>query len=101
MTLWHDMHAGLARCCSMRSRTESVRPPAVSFVWSRPGTFGGGAGGGEPSSTSMIHLPRSTGDVRSAIEVSASTLPWPRMPRRFGSVSATLRKLLPVTFGMP
>ena len=37
-----------------------------------------------PSSTCITHLPRCTGDVRSATEVSSRTLPWPRMPRRFG-----------------
>ena len=66
----------------MRSRTESSWPPLAPPVSSSAGTLGGGAGGGDPSSTSITHLPRCTGEVRSATEVSSSTLPWPRMPRR-------------------
>ena len=101
ITRWQDVHAGLLRCCSMRSRTESVRPASVvPFVSSSAGTFGGGGGGGDPSSTSITHLPRITGDVRSAIEVSVSTLPWPRMPRR-SSGTVTRRNWLPVTLAMP
>ena len=42
-----------------------------------------------PSSTSITHLPRSTGEVRSATEVSVRMLPWPSRPRRYaGSVHA-------------
>jgi hypothetical protein len=43
-------------------------------VLSKLGTFGGGGGGGVPISTSMTHLPRRTGEVRLAIDVSRSTL---------------------------
>ena len=67
----------------MRSRVDSVLPSSTALVSSSSGTFGGGGGGGEPSSTSITHLPRSTGEVRSAIEVSSSTLPCPSTPRRF------------------
>ena len=58
----------------MRSRTDNTFPASTALVSSSRGTLAGGGGGGEPSSTSMIHLPRSTGDVRSAIDVSNSVL---------------------------
>ena len=50
------------------------------------GTFGGGAGGGVPSRFSRTHLPRSTGDVRSAYDVTIRMLPLPSRPRRASSV---------------
>ena len=76
MTRWQESHAGFARCCSMRSRTESMLPPSVPFTESSSGgTFGGGGGGGVPSRTSITHLPRCTGDVRSATDVSVRMLP--------------------------
>ncbi len=62
--------------------------------------LGGGAGGGEPSSTSITHLPRITGEVRSATEVCTSMLPWPRMPRRY-SGTLTRTNPVPVTLAMP
>ena len=49
---------------------------------------GAGGGGGEASSTSISHLPRCTGDVRSATDVSVRMLPWPRRPRRSRSLTA-------------
>ena len=39
------------------------------------GALGGGAGGGAPSRFSRIHLPRTTGDVRSGYDVTVSRLP--------------------------
>jgi hypothetical protein len=82
---WHDMHAGFLRCCSIRSRTVRMRPPSDSGVSSSAGMLGGGAGGGVPSSTSITHLPRSTGEVRLASEVCTSIEPWPSRPRRVRS----------------
>ena len=46
------------------------------------GTSGGGGCGGEPSRLSRIHLPRTTGDVRSACDVTSRTPPLPSSPRR-------------------
>ena len=46
------------------------------------GTFGGGGGGGVPRRFSRIHLPRSTGDVRFAYDVTVRMLPWPSSPPR-------------------
>ena len=40
-----------------------------------------------PSSTSITYLPRCTGEVRIAVEVSVRMLAWPSNPKRFGSVS--------------
>ena len=74
MILWQPAHAGLARCCSMRSRTDFG--VAVGFS-SSGGTSGGGVGAGLPSRFSRIHLPRMTGDVRLAFDVTSSRLPWP------------------------
>ena len=93
-TGWRDA-APSARAPTARA------PPSRALVSSRSGTLGGGGGGGVPSSTSITHLPRSTGEVRSAIEVSCSTLPWPRMPRRAGSASGHAGTASPITFGMP
>ena len=90
MTRWHDVHAGFDRCSSMRSRTDRNAPVGRPLVSSSAGTLGGGGGGGEPSSTCITHLPRCTGDVRSATDVSSSMLPCASRPRR-GSGSVTRR----------
>ena len=100
MTLWHEVQAGFLRCSSIRSRTDSTRPSRAPPVSSSSGTLGGGGGGGEPSSTSITHLPRCTGEVRSATEVSSKMLPWPRMPRR-SSGTGTRRNSCPMTLGSP
>ncbi len=84
----------------MRSRTDSTLPPCEEAVSSSAGTLGGGGGGGEPSITCMIHLPRCTGEVRSATEVIISTLPWVSTPRRV-SGRVTRRNVDPVTLGRP
>ena len=47
---------------------------------------GGGGGTGAPRMLSRIHLPRTTGEVRSACDVTARMLPWPSSPRRATSV---------------
>ena len=46
------------------------------------GTFGGGGGGGVPRRFSRIHLPRTTGEVRSGYEVTVRMLPCPSSPPR-------------------
>ena len=90
MILWHAAQTGLARCCSMRSRTDvGCASPEFSFSG---GTFGGGNGGGLPSRFSKIHLPRCTGEVRLALEVTSKMLPWPSRPRRASFGTATRRK---------
>ena len=53
------------------------------------------AGGGVPRMFSRIHLPRTTGEVRVACDVSARMLPWPSSPFRASSVTGTRRKWLP------
>ena len=71
------------------------QPPAVAGLVGlfEAGMSGGGGGGGVPSSTSMTHLPRSTGDVRFASDVSTRMLPCPSTPRRVSSGWVTRRKV--------
>ena len=73
MRAWQLAHTGLLRCSSIRSRTD-VGLSDSSFSL-RAGTSGGGAGGGAPSMFSSSHLPRTTGDVRVAYEVTVRMLP--------------------------
>ena len=75
---------------ALAHRQQPCRPARAS-VSSSAGTLGGGGGGGEPSSTSITHLPRCTGEVRSATEVSIRMLPWPSRPRRFRRAACTRR----------
>src|SRR5689334_14533442 len=91
MKRWQELHTGLLLCISIRSRVVRRRPLPASGLASKGGTFGGGGGGGDPISTDITHLPRSTGEVRSAIEVSFRKLPWLRIPRRRGSGYVTRR----------
>jgi hypothetical protein len=44
---------------------------------------------------SSTHLPRFTGDVRSAFEVTVRIAAFPSKPRRLSSVSVTFRQRLP------
>ena len=83
MILWQAAHTGLLRCCSIFCRTE-VGCCAPSFSGSG-GTFGGGRGAGVPRRFSRTHLPRATGEVRFATEVTSRKLDWPSKPRRFSS----------------
>ena len=73
MLRWQEAHTGLRRCDSTRSRTD------VGFVTgalsSSAGTFGGGIGSGSPISVVRMYLPRMTGEVRVATDVTDSTLP--------------------------
>ena len=67
------------------------------------GTFGSGGGGGVPSRFSRIHLPRTTGDVRSGYDVTVRMLPCPSRPRALAvrGRASTRRKWLPFMLGMP
>jgi hypothetical protein len=69
---WQPAHTGLARCFSIRSRSESTFPsePASGKV----GTLGGGGCGGTPSRFVRIHFPRSTGEVRFGYDVTVRML---------------------------
>jgi hypothetical protein len=89
MTLWHPAHAGFERCCSIRPRTVLGTPGTSS---GNGGTTAGAGGGGVPSRLSRIHLPRTTGDVRSACDVNVSTPPLPNRPRRASCFNETRRK---------
>jgi len=99
MILWHAAQVGFFRCASIRSRTDAgCFAPSFS---SSGGTFGGGRGGGTPSRFSSTHFPRDTGDVRFDTDVTIRKLAWPSSPRRSSLATATRRKRLPRTFGMP
>ena len=78
---WQLAQAGFARCWVIASRIVSVLPGSAPSVFSA-GMFGGGGGGGDASRFSSTHLPRSTGEVRVAYEVSVRMLPWPSRPPR-------------------
>ena len=70
-------------CGTRRRRRWSGARPAARAPTRLPstvlslsaGTFGSGGGGGMPSRLSRTHLPRSTGDVRVAYEVTVRMLP--------------------------
>ena len=97
--LWQLAQAALARCSASRSRTERFAETVLSLS---AGTFGNGGGGGVPTMFSRIHLPRITGEVRVAYEVTVRMLPWRSNPPRSLSLSsATRRNWLPYTFGIP
>ena len=75
MSLWQLAHTGFARCCfhPLAHRARRSRPSLSSSG----GTSAGGGGGGVPSRLSSIHLPRTTGEVRSACDVTVRMLPLP------------------------
>ena len=60
---------------------DNMRPGSDPSVLSA-GMLGGGGGGAADSRFSRTHLPRTTGDVRVAYEVSVRMLPWPSRPPR-------------------
>jgi hypothetical protein len=95
---WQDAQVGFWRWRSNCSRTVFGAP--CLLLSSSVGTFGTGGGGGVLKNVVRTYLPRKTGEVRVATDVSDSTLPWPRRPNRFASVSFTWRKREPYTFGM-
>ena len=57
-----------------------TRPARRLLVLFSGGTLAGGGGGGAPRRLSRTHLPRSTGEVRVACEVTVRMLPWPSRP---------------------
>ena len=99
MREWQPEQTGLARCASSRARSDVASP--LSACSSSSGTSGGGGGGGVPSRFSRIHLPRTTGEVRVASDVTVRMLPCPSSPRRRSSSHSTRRKRGPYTPGMP
>ena len=76
ITLWQLAHTGIGAVLrpSARASSSASRPSASPLS---DGTSAGGGGTGSPSRFSSTHLPRSTGDVRSACDVTARMLPWP------------------------
>jgi hypothetical protein len=70
--LWHVAQIAFFLCSDSRARPERLPSTVLSLS---AGTLGGGGGGGVPRMFSRIHLPRSTGDVRSACDGTARMLP--------------------------
>ena len=60
---------------ALERRTADSRAPSSSSGLSVVSTFGGGGGTGAPRMLSSTHLPRSTGDVRVACDVTVRMLP--------------------------
>src|SRR5580698_8560012 len=96
ISLWQLAQGSFLRCSVICSRKVMILlSPLLS---SSGGTFGGGSGGGVPRIFSSTHTPRLTGDVRKfCTQVSESTLPCPKSPRRYArsGPSATRRNCAP------
>ena len=92
---WQDAQGAFLRCSSSCSRTVFGAVVAPLLLSSSVGTSGGGGGGGVLRNVLRTNLPRNTGEVLVATEVSDRMLPCPSRPRRFGSVSFTWRKRSP------
>ncbi len=91
---WQLAHNGLARWAAKISRPESFCPGG-GFS-GKGGTLGNGGCGGVPRMFVRIHLPRTTGEVLLAYEVTARILPWlSSPPRSLPSGKSTRRKWLP------
>ena len=69
MILWQAAHTGFVRCSSIRSRIVRILPPRFASSLSG-GTLVGSGGTRRASRLSSTHLPRTTGDVRSACDVT-------------------------------
>ena len=89
---WHPAQVGRFRCCSSRCRNEVAWPAAGPSrgLFPLPAAAGAAA---FPSRLSRIHLPRTTGDVRFAADVSVNTLPCPSRPRRGLSAGIVTRRI--------
>src|SRR3954449_8676809 len=96
--LWQTAHEGSFRCCSIRSRMETVFPRLVSFS---TGTFGGGGGGAAPSRFSRTHFPRTGGEVRVGYDETVRIAPWVKRPPRLSPSSDTRWNVSPDTPAIP
>ena len=90
---WQVAQTAFWRCACMSSRIDTSGC-SRALVSGSGGTLGGGGGGGAPRMLSSRYLPRSTGEVRVAYDVTVRILPWPSNPARRGSV-CTRRKCGP------
>ena len=90
--LWQLAHAGFARCIFMRSRmVGSFALPALSCCGGlRGGTTAGGIGGLTPRKVSRNLLPRVTGEVLVACDVTLSKAPFPEQPTPHVEVGAKI-----------
>ena len=55
-------------------------------------TPGGGCGGSTPRNVVWNHLPRATGDVCAAFDVTVSSAPLPSRPRRMSSSGGSVTR---------
>ena len=96
---WHEAHVGLTRCASSACRIVGgfVLPVLSAVRSTNAGTSGGGSGGLTPRNVCRNHLPRVTGEVRAAFDVTVISAPLPSRPRRTSSDagSVTRRKCGP------
>jgi len=101
--LWHCVQSCRTRCVSIFCRIVGSLAFGSAARGGSGGTSGGGSGGLMPRMLVMIHLPRTTGEVRSGFELVTRYEPFPMMPRRksISAGSVTRRNWLPYTFGMP
>jgi hypothetical protein len=96
--LWQEAQVGLVRCCSIRWRSVPVAVAGSSDTF----TSTGGGGTVRHKSWFMIHLPRSTGDVRFWCDVTVKNPPCDRMPPRAGlPAKVTLTGVAEPTAGKP
>src|SRR4029079_9231438 len=86
---WQLAQVALERCSARRSRMGRFAATVFSF---NDGTLAGGGGGGVPRRFSRIHLPRITGEVRVAYDVTVRILPWRSSPPRSLSESRLTRR---------
>ncbi len=87
---WQLAQAGFARCCASASLIGRTLPESLFSVASA-GIFGGGGAGGAPSRLPRTYLPRSTGDVRFAYDVSVRMLECPSRPNPRRGLSVGIR----------
>ena len=95
MILWQAAHDRIVAVLlhPLPDRRGLLRALSFSF---NGGTLGGGRGGGVPRRFSRTHLPRATGDVRLATDVTSRKLAWPSKPRRSRPERVTRRNRLPM-----
>ena len=97
--LWQLAHCGFTRCIFMRSRmVGSLALPVLSCTGGLiGGTTAGGSGGLTPRKVSRNRLPRVTGEVLVACDVTLIKAPLPSSPRRMSrsAPSVTRRNRLP------
>ena len=96
--VWQVAQAGL-RAVLLHPLAHRARLVAASLLPRAAARSAGGGGGGVPRRFSRTHLPRSTGEVRSACDVTVRMLPLPSRPRRASSVQRDAAEVAAVDVG--